>query len=393
MIWSDDTCFLRSSPIVRSPGGARAGGLARPQPHCTRDGRPRGTAGRSGSDHLPVPRVTERWLGCGPVRWARPDGRAGAPDPAAAAAVGGRYSVVADSPQGSPDDRPDPARPRAGAASHGAGTPGPVRPPGTPVTAPEPPSPSEIAPSEGAAPELPIPDAAQALRRPVAVGLGGDAGARKRLAWTRRPWLPGRARLGVVIGATGLALSTGAIGAAAPSPTPAPTAAPTAEPTAPPVGNTFGRPDAPVTIEVWADYQCPYCRLEDLLFGGAIDREYVTPGIARVVYRDFAFLGQESIDAAVAARCAGAQDPAAQLRYHDSPLHLPAGREPGPLRAGEPGPDGEDRRRARPRQPSRPASTTPPWPRPWPTRRRRAATLASPRRRRSGFAGPAASGS
>jgi protein-disulfide isomerase len=73
-----------------------------------------------------------------------------------------------------------------------------------------------------------------------------------------------------------------------------------------------------VTIEVWADYQCPFCRLEDLLFGGAIDREYVTPGFARVVYRDFAFLGQESIDAAVASRCAGAQEPAAQLRYHDA---------------------------------------------------------------------------
>jgi protein-disulfide isomerase len=73
-----------------------------------------------------------------------------------------------------------------------------------------------------------------------------------------------------------------------------------------------------VTIEVWADYQCPFCRLEDVLFGGAIDREYVTPGIARVVYRDFAFLGQESVDAAVASRCAGAQEPAAQLRYHDA---------------------------------------------------------------------------
>jgi protein-disulfide isomerase len=123
---------------------------------------------------------------------------------------------------------------------------------------------------------------------------------------------------GVVIGVAGFALSTGAIGRAAPSPSPAPTEQPTAEATAAPIGNTFGRPDAPVTIEVWADYQCPFCRLEDLLFGGAIDREYVTPGIARVVYRDFAFLGQESIDAAVASRCAGTQEPAAQLRYHDA---------------------------------------------------------------------------
>jgi protein-disulfide isomerase len=131
----------------------------------------------------------------------------------------------------------------------------------------------------------------------------------------------GAVALGAVIGAAGLGLATGTIGAPAPSPSPAPTAEPTAEATAAPaapVGNTFGRADAPVTIDVWADYQCPYCRLEDLLFGGAIDREYVTPGIARVVYRDFAFLGQESIDAAVASRCAGAQEPAAQLRYHDA---------------------------------------------------------------------------
>jgi protein-disulfide isomerase len=121
--------------------------------------------------------------------------------------------------------------------------------------------------------------------------------------------------LGAAMGAGGLALATGG---AVPSPSPAPTPAPSAGPTEPPAGNAIGRPDAPVTVEVWADYQCPFCRLEDLLFGGAVDREYVTPGIARVIYRDFAFLGQESIDAAVAARCAGAQDPAAQLRYHEA---------------------------------------------------------------------------
>jgi len=120
--------------------------------------------------------------------------------------------------------------------------------------------------------------------------------------------------LGAVIGAGGLALATGG---ATPSPSPAPTPVPSARPTEPPAGNAIGRPDAPVTVEVWADYQCPFCRLQDFVFGGAVDREYVTPGIVRVVYRDFAFLGQESIDAAVAARCAGAQDPAAQLRYHD----------------------------------------------------------------------------
>ncbi len=181
-------------------------------------------------------------------------------------------------------------------------TPGPE--PAAPAHEPGPtpgPEPEAARPAaDPASPEHPWPSEVPAV---VAVGNG-----------PRRPvaalgWLVALA-LGVVIGVAGFAISTGAVGSAAPSPTPG---APTT-----PAGNTFGRPDAPVTIEVWADYQCPFCRLEDVLFGGAIDREYVTPGIARVVYRDFAFLGQESIDAAVASRCAGAQEPAAQLRYHDA---------------------------------------------------------------------------
>ena len=182
-------------------------------------------------------------------------------------------------------------------------TPGPE--PGAPAHEPESaPEPRASPRGDPASPEHPWPSDVPAVEAP---GNGG----RRRVAVLG--WLVALA-LGVGIGVAGFAISTGAVGSAAPSPTPEPTA----EATAAPVGNTFGRPDAPVTIEVWADYQCPFCRLEDLLFGGAIDREYVTPGIARVVYRDFAFLGQESIDAAVASRCAGAQEPAAQLRYHDA---------------------------------------------------------------------------
>ncbi len=120
--------------------------------------------------------------------------------------------------------------------------------------------------------------------------------------------------LGAILGAGALALAGGGFTAAAPTPSPPAQATPSAVPG----DNGVGRLDAPVTIEVWADYQCPYCRLEASLFGGVLDREYVVPGVARVVYRDFTFLGQESIDAAVAARCAGAQEPAARLRYHDT---------------------------------------------------------------------------
>jgi len=124
----------------------------------------------------------------------------------------------------------------------------------------------------------------------------------------------GAAVLGIAIGAGGLAVASGSVGGASPSPSPSPSPTPTTAP----ADNTVGSPDAPVTMEVWADYQCPACRLEDLLFGGAVEREYASPGIVRIVYRDFAFLGQESTDAAIAARCAGRQEPAARLRYHDA---------------------------------------------------------------------------
>ena len=187
-------------------------------------------------------------------------------------------------------------------------TPGPG--PGAPASEPESTPEPEAAPpaADPAPPEHPWPSDVPSVEAP-------GSGGRRRVAVLG---LVAALALGVVIGMAGFAVATGAVGGAAPSPSPAPTEQPTAEATAAPVGNTFGRPDAPVTIEVWADYQCPFCRLEDLLFGGAIDREYITPGIARVVHRDFAFLGQELIDAAVASRCAGAQEPAAQLRYHDA---------------------------------------------------------------------------
>lgn len=80
---------------------------------------------------------------------------------------------------------------------------------------------------------------------------------------------------------------------------------------------TLGDAAAPVVVQVWADYQCPFCRLEAVAFGGALERELALSGKVRIEYRDYAFLGQESVDAAVAARCAGRQDPAAYWRYHD----------------------------------------------------------------------------
>jgi protein-disulfide isomerase len=77
----------------------------------------------------------------------------------------------------------------------------------------------------------------------------------------------------------------------------------------------LGSPGAPVTLEVWSDFQCPACRLFWTISEPGIVAKYVAPGQARLVYHDFPFLGQESVDAAVAARCADRQD--AFWPYHD----------------------------------------------------------------------------
>ncbi len=72
-------------------------------------------------------------------------------------------------------------------------------------------------------------------------------------------------------------------------------------------GNALGSSDAPVTVEVWADYQCPYCARFSAQVEPQIISTYVTTGKVRFVYRDLAFLGDESRWAAVAARLAEQQ--------------------------------------------------------------------------------------
>ena len=66
----------------------------------------------------------------------------------------------------------------------------------------------------------------------------------------------------------------------------------------------IGSAGAPVTIDVWSDYQCPACRAFATLLLPRITEELVDTGRARVAYHDFAFIGPESMGAAVGARCA-----------------------------------------------------------------------------------------
>jgi len=77
-------------------------------------------------------------------------------------------------------------------------------------------------------------------------------------------------------------------------------------------GRTIGNADAPVTMEVWEDFQCPVCARHSLTVEPFIVDKYVKTGVLRIVHNDLAFLGRggpddESRLAASGAVCADAQ--------------------------------------------------------------------------------------
>jgi protein-disulfide isomerase len=77
-------------------------------------------------------------------------------------------------------------------------------------------------------------------------------------------------------------------------------------------GRSLGKADAPVTVDVWADFQCPYCGQFAQSVEPQIIRNQVAQGTVRLVAHDFTFIGaghnpDESTDAAIAARCADRQ--------------------------------------------------------------------------------------
>lgn len=85
------------------------------------------------------------------------------------------------------------------------------------------------------------------------------------------------------------------------------TSAPPAS-TVPPVvrqaSHVRGADTAPVTIEEWADFQCPACGQFARATVAQLLSTYIAQGQVKVVFRHFAFLGQESLWAAEASECA-----------------------------------------------------------------------------------------
>ncbi len=74
----------------------------------------------------------------------------------------------------------------------------------------------------------------------------------------------------------------------------------------PPGSKELGSPTAPVVVEIWSDFQCPYCALAARNLK-SIEEKYVKTGRVRIIYRHFPFIGEESRWAAEASECAAAQ--------------------------------------------------------------------------------------
>lgn len=89
----------------------------------------------------------------------------------------------------------------------------------------------------------------------------------------------------------------------------------------------LGNPDAPVTVVEFADFQCPFCGRFHATAAKQIIDTYVKTGKVKLVYRDFAFLGEESGWAAEAAHCAG--DQGKFWEYHDYLYEHQAGENAG----------------------------------------------------------------
>ncbi len=104
---------------------------------------------------------------------------------------------------------------------------------------------------------------------------------------------------------TGQGLAIGPANAQAASPTAAPV-----DMSSIPIrtNNVEGNANAPVTLIEFSDFQCPFCkRFHDQVMP-RIATDYVKTGKVKVLYLNYAFLGQESQWAAQAAECAADQN-------------------------------------------------------------------------------------
>ncbi len=87
----------------------------------------------------------------------------------------------------------------------------------------------------------------------------------------------------------------------------------------------IGDKNAPVTLAYWFDYQCPYCKAVDV--GGipqipiepampTLVKDYVKTGKLKIVFKDYAFLGEDSTTAALYSHAVWKLYPDKFLEWH-----------------------------------------------------------------------------
>lgn len=82
-------------------------------------------------------------------------------------------------------------------------------------------------------------------------------------------------------------------------------------------GEAFiGKPNAPVTIAYWYDYQCPFCKMGEENALPQVVKKYVDTGKVKIIFKDFSFLGADSSTIGQYARAVWAIAPDRFYEWH-----------------------------------------------------------------------------
>ena len=78
----------------------------------------------------------------------------------------------------------------------------------------------------------------------------------------------------------------------------------------------IGNVNAPLTIAYWYDYQCPFCRRHEEQTMPQLIKDYVDTGKAKIIFKDYQFLGPDSQTLGQFARAVWAVSPGKFYEWH-----------------------------------------------------------------------------
>lgn len=90
-------------------------------------------------------------------------------------------------------------------------------------------------------------------------------------------------------------------------------------------GTAVGKDDAPIKLEQYEDFQCPFCLKYTAEQEGKIIEEYVRAGKVQIIYRQYPALGTESLRAAIGSYCAAEQNRFWDYKYELFHIQAEAG--------------------------------------------------------------------